>query len=68
MRVLVTSNDIVRLSFLSALLTDAGIDTVLLDNHTSILEGSAGAIPRRLVVHPDEYAKACHILRSAGEW
>jgi hypothetical protein len=68
MRVLITSNDIVRLSFLSALLTDAGIEAVLLDNHTSILEGSVGAIPRRLVVHADAYDRACRILRSAGEW
>jgi hypothetical protein len=67
MRILVTSNDIVRLSFLSALLSDAGIDTVLLDNHMSIVEGSAGAIPRRLVVDDDDYARAYQVLRSAGE-
>jgi hypothetical protein len=68
MRVLVTSNNVVRLSFLTALLADAGIEAVLLDSHTSILEGSAGAIPRRLVVSTDDYARACRILRDAGEW
>jgi len=68
MRVVVTSNDVVRLSFLIALLADAGIDAVLLDSHTSVLEGSAGAIPRRLVVSAEDFPRACRILRDAGEW
>jgi hypothetical protein len=68
MRAVVTSNDPVRLSFLTALLADAGIEAILLDNHTSILEGSAGAIPRRLVVSSDDFDRACRVLRDAGEW
>ena len=67
MRVVATSNNMIRLSFLTALLSDAGIETVLLDGHTSVLEGSAGAIPRRLVVSSDDFAFACRILRDAGE-
>ena len=68
MRVVVTSNNPVRLSFVTALLADAGIEAVLFDIHTSILEGSAGAIPRRLVVSADDFDRACLILRDAGEW
>jgi hypothetical protein len=68
MRVIVTSNNPIRLSFLTSLLADAGIEAVLLDNHTSILEGSAGAIPRRLVVREDDFSRARGILRDAGEW
>jgi hypothetical protein len=68
MRVVVTSNDPVRLSFLTALLADAGIEATLLDGHTSVLEGSAGAIPRRLVVNNDDFAQASRLLRDAGEW
>ena len=67
MRVVVTSNDLVRLSFLSALLADAGIETILLDRHTSIAEGSAGAIPRRLMVDSEDFERACRVLRDAGE-
>ncbi|MDB5398846.1 MAG: hypothetical protein QOD93_2426 [Acetobacteraceae bacterium] len=67
MRVVITSNNVVRLSFLTALLADAGIEAVLLDGHTSVLEGSAGAIPRRLVVSTDDFHRACRILRDAGE-
>jgi hypothetical protein len=67
MRVVVTSNDPVRLSFLIVLLADAGIEAFLLDGHTSVLEGSAGAIPRRLVVSADDFPRACRVLRDAGE-
>jgi len=68
MRVIVTSNDPVRLSFLEALLADAGIETVLLDTHASVTEGSAGAILRRLMVAEDNFVRARQILRDAGEW
>lgn len=67
MRVIVTSNDPVRLSFLAALLADAGIEAVLLDTHTSIVEGSIGAIQRRLVVASDDYSRARRVLSDAGE-
>jgi hypothetical protein len=68
MRVVATSNNMIRLSFLTALLADAGIEAILLDGHTSVLEGSAGAIPRRLVVRAEDFAKAERLLRDAGEW
>jgi hypothetical protein len=68
MRVVVTSNNPIRLSFLTALLADAGIEAVLLDGHTSVLEGSAGAIQRRLVVNNDDFPRARRLLRDAGEW
>ena len=67
MRTLARSNNLVRLNFLSALLRDAGIDSVLLDGHTSAVEGSIGAIPRRLVVAPEDEARARFVLREAGE-
>lgn len=67
MRPLLTSNNPVRLSFLMALLADAGIESYLLDHHTSILEGSAGAIPRRLMVAEDDFAQANRVLRDAAE-
>jgi hypothetical protein len=68
MRVVITSNNLVRLSFLTVLLADSGIEAILLDSHTSVLEGSAGAIPRRLVVSADDFTRACRLLRDAGEW
>jgi len=66
-RELVNSNDPVRLSFLIALLADAGIMAVLLDAHTSAIEGSIGAIPRRLMVAAEDERRAREVLREAGE-
>ena len=48
---LARTNDMVRMSFLRALLTDAGIEHVVLDTHMSITEGSANFIAPRLMGH-----------------
>lgn len=61
------TNDPVRLSFLRALLQDAGIACWVLDDFTSAMEGSIGAIPRRLVVADDDAAQARRILADAGQ-
>ncbi len=67
MRELVRTNDVVRLSWLQALLADAGIEAVVLDVHTSVMEGSIGAIPRRLAVIETDLARARRVLEAAGE-
>jgi ABC-type metal ion transport system substrate-binding protein len=67
MQILVRSNDPVRLSFLMALLRDAGITAEILDQQMSAVEGSIGAIPRRLVVDDVEAAQARRVLQEAGE-
>ena len=66
MRAVVTSNNPVRLSFLAALLADAGIETILLDDHASAMDGSIGAIPRRLCVADEDHDAARRVLRDAG--
>ena len=48
------------------LLKDADIETVVLDGHMSILEGSIGALPRRLMVDGADEVRARHILIEAG--
>ncbi len=53
---------------MTSLLADAGITAVLLDSHASITEGSAGAIPRRLVVAEGDFDRAARILQDCGEW
>lgn len=67
MRVIARSTDPVRLSFLTALLADAGIPTVVLDGYISAAEGSIGIFPRRLAVAEEDGARAIRILREAGE-
>ena len=51
---------------LEALLRGEGIESVVLDAHTSILEGSIGAIPRRLMVTSEDGPQAVLILKTAG--
>lgn len=67
MKEILRTTDPVRLSWLTALLADAGIEAVVLDTHTSVVEGSIGAIPRRLVVAGDQYVQARRVLMEAGE-
>lgn len=67
MRELLRCNDPVRLSWLRALLADAGIESVVFDQHVSIVEGSIGAIPRRLMVLAEDWDAASRILDQAGE-
>lgn len=67
MRVIATSNDPVRLSFLAALLADAGIASLLLDQHASVMEGSISAIQRRLAVAESDVLTARRVLAEAGE-
>jgi len=67
MRVIATSNNPVRLSFLVALLADAGIRSVLLDSNISAVEGGIGAFPRRLAVAEEDARQAVRVLREAGE-
>ncbi|QJE72481.1 DUF2007 domain-containing protein [Aerophototrophica crusticola] len=66
MKELLRTNNPVELSFLQALLADAGIESLVLDQHTSILEGSIGAIPRRLVVDDEDYHAARRVLAESG--
>lgn len=67
MRTVLQTNDPVRLSFLAALLRDAGIEAVLLDGHVSAVEGSIGAFPRRLAVLAEDEAQARRVLHEADE-
>ncbi|MBI1779156.1 MAG: DUF2007 domain-containing protein [Proteobacteria bacterium] len=67
MRELLRTNDPVRLSWLMALLSDAKIEAVVLDTHMSLLEGSVGAIQRRLMVATEDFQSARRLLVEAGE-
>ncbi len=64
---LLRSNDPVKLSWVTALLADAQIEAVVFDTHTSIIEGSIGALPRRLMVLDGDLSRARHVLETAGE-
>ena len=66
MRELVRTNDPVLVSAIEALLNGAEIHHVVLDGNMSVLEGSLGILPRRILVD-DEYAvEARKLLEDAG--
>ena len=67
MKELLRTNNIVRLSWVQALLTDAGIRSVVLDQHTSLVEGSIGAIQRRLMVEERDHSRASRLMAEADE-
>jgi hypothetical protein len=65
-RELVRTNDIVLVSAIGALLDGANIHHLVLDQNMSIIEGSLGVLPRRILVHEDDNREARQILRDAG--
>jgi len=67
MKELLRSNDVVRLSWAQAQLRDAGIDSLVLDHHTSLVEGSIGAIQRRLMVAERDHPRARSVIAAAEE-
>lgn len=66
MKELLRSNDPVLLSYVSALLQEESIDFIVADLNMSVLEGSIGALPRRVLVESDRLAQARNILTGAG--
>ncbi len=66
MRLLLRTNDVVLISAVGALLDGAGIRHLVLDQNMSIVEGSLGVIPRRILVPDDDLAPARRILTDAG--
>ncbi|HZK91037.1 MAG TPA: DUF2007 domain-containing protein [Stellaceae bacterium] len=65
MKELLRTNDLVRLSWIEALLADAGIGCLVLDQHTSLVEGSIGAIQRRLMVAKRDHGRATSLITEA---
>lgn len=66
MRELIRSNDPVLLSFVRHLLDEDGIGYLLLDEHMSVLEGSIGVLPRRIMVSEEEITRAREVLGNAS--
>jgi len=62
---LIKTNNLVTISFVEALLNEQGIDFLVLDQNMSILEGSIGAIPRRVMVKNEALHRARRILQDA---
>lgn len=66
MREIVRTNDPVLVSAIGALLDAASIPHMVLDQNMSVLEGSLGILPRRVLVPDEQALRARQLLQDAG--
>jgi Putative prokaryotic signal transducing protein len=63
---IVRTNDAVLVSAIGALLDGAKIAHLVLDQNMSVLEGSLGILPRRVLVADEDVGPARRLLTAAG--
>jgi hypothetical protein len=63
---LVRTNDMVVISVIESLFNQAEIHYMVADQNMSVLEGSIGMLPKRILVIDDQEAQAVSLLRNAG--
>jgi hypothetical protein len=70
MRELLRSNDPVLMNFAESVLRQMSITALVADQHMSVIEGSIGAFPRRLLVADEDWGAARRALVEAdlGGW
>ena len=66
MRELLRTTDPTVIAFAVALLRGEGIDCFPLDHNMSVLEGSLGVLPRRLMVRADDFDEAVVVMQDNG--
>ncbi len=66
MKQLLRTNDPTEIAFVKILLQGEGITAFEMDVNMSVLEGSIGILPRRIMVADAEYDDACKALRDNG--
>ncbi len=66
MKELLRTNDPVLLSYVGALLEEGRVDFIVADLNMSVMEGSIGALPRRVLVEDGSLGRARTILSEAG--
>ena len=63
---LIRTNNAVLISYVEALMRDAGIGFFVADQNMSIVEGSIGILARRVMVVEEDEAAARRLLADAG--
>jgi Putative prokaryotic signal transducing protein len=66
MHELVRTNDAVLITAIEALLKSAQIEHMVVDRNMSVLEGSIGIFPRRILVDEEQFDAARRLLQEAG--
>jgi len=65
MRVVLKTVDPVVLNYAANVLEQEGIESVIFDTHASVMDGSMGFLPRRLMVLDEDFDRAQKLLRQA---
>jgi len=65
MRAVLKTIDPVVLNFAANLLSQEGIESVVFDAHSSVMDGNMGFLPRRLMVLDEDFSRADQLLRDA---
>lgn len=63
MRAVLKTTDPVVLDFAANVLSQEGIKSVIFDTHASVMDGSLGMLPRRLMVLDQDFDRARELLR-----
>jgi hypothetical protein len=65
MRAVLKTNNAVMLSYAGHVLEEAEIDSVVFDENASVMDGSLGFLPRRLMVRDEDFDRALRLLKDA---
>ena len=65
MRAVLRSLDPVVLDYAANVLSQEGIQSVVFDTHASVMDGSMGFLPRRLMVLDEDFDRAHRLLAEA---
>ncbi|MEL6966059.1 MAG: DUF2007 domain-containing protein [Pseudomonadota bacterium] len=66
MEELMRTNNAVAISFAEALLSEQGIVHFVADTNMSVLDGSIGILPRRVMVDGEQLHRARQLMKDAG--
>jgi hypothetical protein len=66
MQEIVRTNDAVLITAIEALLKSANIVCFVADRNMSVMEGSLGFLPQRILVADDDRLRATQLLTDAG--
>ena len=66
MKELFSTNDITKFIYAETILNSNNIVSFTLDENISVLEGSIGILPRRLMVLENDYEQALALLENFG--
>ena len=64
MRPVLKTTDPVVLNYAANVLEQEGIESVIFDTHSSVMDGSMGFLPRRLMVLDEDFDRAQKLLRT----